>query len=54
MPKLCEWRFPNSEVVRSEEISLYFRALVRGVEITPLGVGKDGVLTEGLLVGVEA
>jgi len=54
MPKLRERRFPNFEVVRSDEVSLDFFALVRGVEVAPLGVGKERVLTVGLLVVIEA
>jgi hypothetical protein len=38
MPKLCERCFPNFEVVRSDEVSLDFPPLVRGVEATPFGV----------------
>ena len=53
MPKLREWRFPNFEVVRSDEVSLDFFALMRGVKIAPLGVGEERVLTDGLLVVVE-
>ena len=41
IPKLREWRFPNFEVVRSDEVSLNLLALVRGVEVAPLGVGKE-------------
>lgn len=53
MPKLCERRFSNCEVVRSDEVCLDFFALVRGVKVAPLGVGKERILTEGLLVVVE-
>lgn len=54
MPELCERRFSNFEVVGSDEVSLDFLPLVRAVEVAPLGVGKERVLPEGLLVVVEA
>lgn len=50
MPKLREWRFPSFEVVRSDEVSLDFLALVRSVKVAPLSVGKERTFTEGLLV----
>jgi hypothetical protein len=54
MPKLSERRFSNFEIVRSDKVSLDFFALVRGVEVAPLGVGKERIFTEGLLVVIEA
>jgi len=42
MPELCERRFSNFEVVRPDEVSLDFLPLVRGFEISSLGVGKEG------------
>lgn len=36
VPKLREWRFSNFEVVRSDEVSLYFLALVRGFRVAQL------------------
>jgi hypothetical protein len=54
MPKLRERCFSNLEIVRPDEVSLDLLALVRGVEVAPLGVGKERALTEGLLVVVEA
>jgi len=53
MPKLRERRFPNFEVVRSDEVSLDFFALVRGVEVAPFGVGKERALSEGLLMAID-
>ena len=53
MLKLREWRFPNCEIVRTDEVSFNLLALVRGVEVAPLGVGEERVLSEGLLVVVE-
>ena len=47
MPELRERRFPNFEVVGSDAVSLDFFALVRGIEVAPLGVGEERVLTEG-------
>ena len=41
MPKLREGRFSNFEVVCSDEVSLYLRALVWGFEVTPLGRFKE-------------
>ena len=48
MPKLRERRFPNFEVVRSDEVSLDFFALVRGAEVAPLGVGEERVFGSSL------
>lgn len=53
MPELCEWCFSDFQVVRSDEVRLDFLPLVRGVEVAPRGVGKERVLTKGLLVVVE-
>ena len=53
MPELRERRFPNFEVVRTDEVSLDFFALVRCVEVAPLGVGKERLFTESLFVVVE-
>jgi hypothetical protein len=53
IPKLREWRFPNFEVVRSNQVSLNLFALVWGIEVAPLSVGEERVFTEGLLMVVE-
>jgi hypothetical protein len=53
MPKLRERRFSNFKVVRSDEVRLDFLALIRGIKVAPLGIGKEYVLTEGLLVVVN-
>jgi hypothetical protein len=48
MPKLCEWRFSNFKIVRSDEVGLDFFALVRGVEVAPLGICKERVFGSSL------
>lgn len=54
MPELRGWRFPKLELVHSDEVSLGFSLLVRGVDIAPLGVGEERVPPEGLLVVVQS
>jgi hypothetical protein len=41
MPELRERRFPNFEVVRSDEVSLDFLPFVRGVEVTQSNISGD-------------
>ena len=53
MSELRERRFPDFEIVRTDEVSLYFRALVRGFKIAPLGVSEERFLTKGLLVFIQ-
>lgn len=52
-PNCASGAFPSSKIVRFDEVSLHFPTLVRGIEITPLGVGKERIFTEGLFGVVE-
>ena len=63
MPAVTEERSPYARTERVALLQLrgstlrcsqfHSPALVRGVEVAPIGVGEECVLTEGLLVVVE-